>query len=120
MIAVGTNAHLFAQPRRREELRRCFQDVLGVPVADVDYPGVPGRMLLVRFPDGGSLSVEFSDDAPDDDGPRLGTWLELRADDPAALVEQARAAGLPDVRHGGHPHYLAVPGGQVFAVAPTS
>lgn len=120
MIAIGNHAHLFARPHRREQLRRCFRDVLGIPVADVAPPGIPGGMLVIRFPGGGSLSIEFRDEAPDDDGPRLGTWLELRADDPAALVEQARAAGLPDVHHGGHPYYLAIPGGQIFAVAPAT
>jgi hypothetical protein len=39
-------------------------------------------MLLVSFPGGGHLSIEFTDDAPDSDAPRLGAWLELRAPDP--------------------------------------
>jgi hypothetical protein len=47
----------------------------------VDFPGIAEPMLLVRFPDGGSLSIEFTDQAPDDDSPRLGAWLELRAED---------------------------------------
>ncbi len=29
-------------------------------------------MLVVSFPGGGHLSIEFTDDAPDDDQPRLG------------------------------------------------
>ena len=37
--------------------------------------------------------------------PRLGVWLELLAEDPAAVAAA-------------HPHYIAVPGGQVFAVVP--
>ncbi len=121
MIGLGSNAHLFARPQRREELWRCFDAVLGCgPVATVDHPGMAEPMLLIRFPAGGSLSIEFTDDAPDDDSPRLGAWLELRADDPAAVVEGARLAGLTMVSHPGHQHYLMLPGGQVFAVMPRS
>jgi hypothetical protein len=71
-----------------------------------------------RFPDGGSLSIEFTDQAPDDEHPRLGAWLELRAEDPAAVMRAALDAGLPEVKHPGHPYYVMVPGGQVFTIAP--
>ena len=118
MTALGSNAHLFAKPHRREELRSCFENGLGVPVATVALPGFASPMLVVRFPDGGSLSIEFTDEAPDDETPRLGAWLELRADDPAAVMAGVLAAGLTEVRHPGHPHYFMVPGGQVFTVAP--
>jgi hypothetical protein len=119
MTALGSNAHIFAQPRRREDLRWCFETALGCgPVATVEYPGIAEPMLVVRFPDGGSLSIEFTDQAPDDDQPRLGAWLELRAEDPAAVMRAALDAGLPQVNHPGHPYYFMVPGGQVFTVAP--
>jgi len=75
-------------------------------------------MLLVRFPGGGNLSIEFLEEAPDDDTPRLGAWLELRAEDPEALLQAALAAGLPRVEHPGHPYYFIAPGGQVFTSAP--
>jgi hypothetical protein len=73
-------------------------------------------MLLVSFPGGGHLSIEFTDDAPDSDAPRLSAWLELRMPDPAALMRAALAAGLAEARHPGHEHYLVAPGGQVFTV----
>ena len=64
MTALGSNAHIFAQPRRREDLRWCFETALGCgPVATVEYPGIAEPMLVVRFPDGGSLSIEFTDQA---------------------------------------------------------
>ena len=47
-------------------------------------------------------------------------WLELRADDPAAVLQAALEAGLTEVRHPGHPYYFMIPGGQVFTIAPTS
>ena len=74
--------------------------------------------VVPYFPGGGNLSVEFTDDAPDEDHPRFGAWLELRAEDPAAVMRRALGAGLQEVKHPGHPHYFMLPGGQVFTVAP--
>ena len=118
MTALGASAHIFARPRRREDLRRCFETLGCGPVATVEHPGIAEPMLVVRFPDGGSLSIEFTDQAPDDEQPRLGAWLELRAVDPAAVMRAALDAGLPEVKHPGHPYYFMAPGGQVFTIAP--
>jgi hypothetical protein len=121
VIALGSNVHIFARPHRRQELARCFADVLRCgPVATLEHPGIERPMLLVRFPGGGHLSIEFTDDAPDDDRPRLGAWLELRADDPEAVLRAALDAGLQRVEHPGHPYYFMIPGGQVFTIAPAS
>jgi hypothetical protein len=120
MIALGSNAHIFARPHRRQELAQCFETVLSSPVRTAGFPGIDQPMLIVSFPGGGHLSIEFTDDAPDDDHPRLGAWLELRADNPAAVQQAALDAGLTQVRHPGHPYYFMIPGGQVFTIAPTS
>ena len=87
-------------------------------MATVEHTGMPEPMLVVRFPDGGNLSIEFTDQAPDDDQPRLGAWLELRAEDPAAVMRAALDAGMHEVKHPGHPYYFMAPGGQVFTIAP--
>jgi hypothetical protein len=71
--------HIFARPHRCGELAQCFETVLGSPVRTVDYPGIDQPMPVVSFPGGGHLSIVFTDDAPDDEQPRLGAWLELRA-----------------------------------------
>ena len=100
MAALGNNVHIFARPHRRQDLLWCFDTVLGCgPVDTVEHPGMREPMLLVRFPGGGHLSIEFVEDAPDDDTPRLGAWLELRAEDPQALMQAALDAGLPRVEH---------------------
>jgi hypothetical protein len=62
MTALGSNAHTFAQPHRRQDLRWCFETALGCgPVATVEHPVIAEPMLVVRFPGGGSLSIEFTD-----------------------------------------------------------
>lgn len=119
MLALGDNAHLFALPERREELRWCFETVLGCRVATAEHPGMAEPMLVVAFGGGGHLSIEFVAGAPDSDRPRLGAWLELRSEDPAALHATALARGLRNVEHPGHPYYLMAPGGQVFTIAPS-
>ena len=119
MTALGNSVHIFARPHRRQDLIWCFETVLGCgPVESIEHPGMTEPMLLVRFPDGGNLSIEFIEEAPDDDAPRLGAWLELRAQDPDALMRAALRAGLPQVKHPGHPYYFMAPGGQVFTIAP--
>jgi hypothetical protein len=121
ITALGSNAHIFARPDRRQELAWCFETVLGCgPVATVEHPAMAQSMLVVSFPGGGHLSIEFTGDAPDDDHPRPGAWLELRTENPAALMRAALDAGLTQVKHPGHPHYFMTPGGQVFTIAPTS
>ena len=72
MIALGSNVHIFARPHRRRELAQCFETVLGSPVRTVEFLGIDQPMLIVSFPGGGHLSIEFTDDTPDDEQPRLG------------------------------------------------
>jgi hypothetical protein len=90
------------------KLAQCFEAVLGSPVRTVELPGIDRPMLVVSFPGGGHLSIEFTDDAPDDEQPRLGAWLELRADDPAAVLRAALDARLTEVNHPGHLYYFAL------------
>ena len=51
MPALGSKAHMFARPYRRDELTRCFAKVLGcAPVVSITHPAIPQPMLLVSFP----------------------------------------------------------------------
>jgi hypothetical protein len=110
MIALGNNVHIFARPHRREQPARCFETTLGCgPVRAVEWPGIDQPMLIVSFPGGGHLSIGFTDNAPDDEHPRLGAWLELRADNPAAVLQAALGAGLSQVPAPGPPVLLHDP-----------
>jgi len=90
---------------------------LGSPVRTVEFPGIDQPRLVVSFP-GGDISVSSSPTKH----PMMSSraWLELRADDPAAVLQAALEAGLTEVKHPGHPYYFMMPGGQVFTIAPTS
>src|SRR5829696_2558258 len=119
MTALRNNIHLFARPHRRNELIWCFETVLGCgPVASVRQSGMAEAMLLIHVPGGGYLNIEFIEEAPDADSPRLGAWLELRAENPEALMRTVLDAGLTQVQHPGHPYSFMAPGGQVFAIVP--
>src|ERR1051325_6243273 len=119
MLALGNNVHIFARPSRRQDLVWCFETALQCgPLRTVEHPAMTEPMLIVDFPGGGDLSIEFVPEAPDDERPRLGAWLELRTEDPAEAYRQAVEAGLQSVQHPGHPYYVMAPGGQVFTIAP--
>jgi len=120
-LAFSDRAHLFARPEHKDELARCFANVLGcgAPIS-LHAPGIE-PILAFKFPDGGSLSVEFTPDALDEEHARLGAWLEIRSGDPEALKRKILDAGLPQMRHPAtNTFYFKAPGGQIFGVVPAS
>jgi uncharacterized protein YciI len=117
MLSLSNRAHLFVRPRLKEELTWCFTSVLGcgAPVR-LEAPGLAEPVLGFELPDGGSVSVEFTEDAPDELETRHGAWLEVRSDDPSTLKHRILEAGLTEVRHFGHDFYFVMPGFQVVGV----
>ncbi|HTE86600.1 MAG TPA: hypothetical protein VK821_17910 [Dehalococcoidia bacterium] len=95
-----------------------MKDVLGCdgPIS-LKAPGLSEPILAWNFPNGGSLSAEFTDDALDEPQARRGCWLEIKAADPAVITKKLREAGLPEVTYLGN-DYFVLPGGQVVRVAP--
>ncbi len=118
MIALSNSVHIYARPEAKDKLAWCFTTILGCEaVVSSDAPGLAVPVLAFRFPNGGSLSVEFTEDALDERQARWGAWLEVQADDPAALKQKVLEAGLPQLRHPGNDHfYFAAPGGQVLRI----
>ena len=117
-LAFSDRAHMLAHPRVKEKLLWCFRTVLdcGEP-ATLNAPGLVEPIAAFRFPGGGSLSIEFTEEALDEVQVRRGAWLEIRADDPAAVQQKVLAAGIPQVHHPAtNTFYFAAPGGQVFGV----
>ncbi len=112
MIALSNRVHFFARPEARDGLIQFFTDVLGCEATM--WRGT--SILLVRFPNT-NLTVDFTDDAPDEQQARHGAWLELKPDDPAALKQKVMAAGLPQVEYSTGRFYFQSPGGQVWGIA---
>lgn len=118
MTALGNRAHLVAAPAARDRLIHCFTAVLGCgdPLR-MTVPGVAEPILAFRFPNGGSISVEFTERALDEGQARQGAWLELVTDDPGALQRKIVDAGLPRLTSLlSDRFYFVLPGGQVMGV----
>ena len=111
-IALGSRAHIFAHPDMKDRITKFFTDILGCEV--VALPGTP--VIAIRFPNS-TMSVEFTEDALDDQQARRGAWLEVKPDDPAELKDRIMAAGLPKIVHlGSDRFYFQAPGGQVWGI----
>lgn len=117
-MALANRVHFYARPAMRAALIRLFVDVLGCagPIA-LPARGQPDAILAFSFPGGGSISVDFTDDALTDEQARHGAWLELRAADAQALQQKVLDAGFERVHYTAtQAFYFAAPGGQVFAI----
>ena len=117
-IAMGDRAHIQVRPQVKAQLTRFFAEALGcgAPVV-MDTPGLAEPILAFRFPGGGSVSFEFSPDAPDERQARRGAWLEVRTDDTELLIARVLNAGVERIRHPATPtFYFVAPGGQVFGI----
>ena len=124
MIALINRAHTFARPNSKEKLTEFFTNILGCEAVMIpEGPGLPTPAIAFRFPGGGSLSFEFTEDALDEKQARRGAYLELKTDDPSALKEKILELGLPRVEEyiSNDYFYFQAPGGQVLRIAtPTS
>jgi hypothetical protein len=117
-LSLGTRAHFTAKPAVQDKLTSCFSTVLrcGPPLV-VNAPGVAGPILAFRFPNGGSVSVELSDDALDEHLARRGAWLEIQTDDVDTLKRRILDAGLEQIEYPATTtFYFFAPGGQVFGI----
>lgn len=117
-LAFGNRAHIFVSPKVKDKLIWCFSEILGCGQSvSLNAPGLAEPILAFRFPGGGSFSVEFTEDALDEQRARRGAWLEIWSSDPAALKRSILDAGLPQVTYPAtNTFYFAAPGGQVLGV----
>src|SRR5260370_18811418 len=106
MSAVRNSLHISSRPDAKENLLAFFPDILGLEaVESSDAMGSPEPIYAFKFSNGASLSVEFTEDALDDQQARRGAWLELRTDDAAGFQHKVLAAGLPRVDHPYRPFF---------------
>ena len=112
MIALMNRVHTFARSEIREKLIEFYTNILGCEVVEL-----PGSMLAFRFPEGGSLSVEFTKDAFDEKQASRGAWLEVKTKDPWSLKKKVLAEGLTQVKHPiSERFYFQAPGGQIWGI----
>jgi hypothetical protein len=119
MIALSNSIHIYARPDTKEKLLEFFTSILGLEARTVPpyVVGSPEPMCAFAFSNGASLSVEFTEDALDDQQAQRGAWLELRTDDAVGLQQKVQAFGLKRVVHPYTPFfYIQAPGGQVFRI----
>ena len=118
-LAFSNRVHLFASPKVKERLTWCLSTVVGcgAPVS-LRTPGASEPILAFKFPDGGALSIEFTEDALNEQQSRRGAWLEIRSNDPATLKRRILDAGLSQIIYPAtNTFYFVAPGGQVFGIA---
>jgi hypothetical protein len=122
LSGLGARVHLFVRPESHERFVTLFRDVLDCSVAELDF-GMDPPILLIRFGDGSSFSVETSalahaeptDEALTDETAFRGAWIEFRTGDVAGYTRRLAEAGVPKFRHPGSSHAcFSAPGGQVF------
>ena len=119
MIALSNSIHIYARPDTKEKLLEFFTSILGLEARTVPpyVVGSPEPMCAFAISNGASLSVEFTEDALDDQQAQRGAWLELRTDDALELQQRVLAFGLKRVVHPYTPFfYIQAPGGQVFRI----
>ena len=118
MISLSNSIHIYARPHTKEKFLEFFTSILGLEaVESSDALGSPVPIYAFKFSNGASLSVEFTDDALDDQQAQRGAWLELRTEDALGLQKKVLAAGLSRVVHPFTPFfYIQAPGGQVFRI----
>jgi|SRR5579859_332304 len=118
MIALSNSIHLYARPDTKEKFLEFFTSILGLEAHESsDATGSPEPIYGFKFSNGASLSVEFAQDALDDQQAERGAWLELRTDDALGLQQKVQDAGLKRVVHPYTPFfYIQAPGGQVFRI----
>jgi hypothetical protein len=116
MISLNSRVHTYARPAVKEALTNFFTNFLEAEV--IPIPGT--SMLAFRFHDNSSYSVEFTEDALNDQQALRGAWLEVKTDDPEALKKKVIEAGLLQVEYLTDRFYFQAPGGQVWGIFSTA
>ena len=118
MLALSNSIHLYARPDTKEKFLEFFTAILGLEAhKSSDAKGSLEPIYAFKFSNGASLSVEFTQDALNDQQAQRGAWLELRTDDEQGLQQKVQAFGLKRVIHPYTPFfYVQAPGGQVFRI----
>jgi hypothetical protein len=114
--SIGNHAKFTARPADRERVRRFYQDVLGCAIMKCS-----NEIDFFRLGDGSGddffIAAIYEDRVLSADEQVKAIWLELRAQNPAALSAKIRAFGVTELDTWEKDRlYFQAPGGQVFRV----
>jgi len=115
----GTHSKMIAPLSTRQRLQRFYRDVLGCEVRmGPHHPGGPEHTDLIRFANGFSIVVHYSDAALAEADLKKSIWLELVSDDARQLEAKIKGFGIDPFDYFDREHfYFQAPGGQVFRIA---
>lgn len=115
----GNHSKMIARPSDRLRLQGFYRDVLGCYLGKgPQHPGGPDDTDVIRFANGSSIVVHYSDTALGEVELKKPIWLELLTENTAQLEQTIVAAGIQPLDHfDKHHFYFQAPGGQVFRVA---
>lgn len=117
--AWGTHSKMLARPSDRPRLQSFYRDVLGCYVGKgPEHPGGPEDTDLIRFANGFSIVVQYTDSALGEAELKRSIWLEVQTDNADQLARKIEAFGIHAFDYFDKDHfYFQAPGGQVFRVA---
>ncbi len=115
----GSHSKMIARRSDRSRLQSFYRDVLGCHVGPGPrHPGGPEDTDLIRFANGFSIVVHYSDAALAEAELKQSIWLEVLTDNTAQLERKIQAFGIQPFDYVDKDHfYFQAPGGQVFRVA---
>jgi hypothetical protein len=104
---------------RTDPLQSFYRDVLGCYVGKgPEHPGGPEDTDLIRFANGFSIVVQYTDSALGEAELKRSIWLEVQTDNADQLARKIEAFGIHAFDYFDKDHfYFQAPGGQVFRVA---
>lgn len=114
MTNIGNHSRITALPAERARIRKFYVDVLGAKHTrrsdEIDFFRFGNDFFLAVIYDAArALPVEQQEKS---------IWLELKAEDPAALTKKIRDFGVKELESLDKTRlYFQAPGGQVFRVA---
>lgn len=112
-VAIGNHAKLTARTIDRTRIRKFYHEVLGCEITKRT-----DALDFFRFDADFYVAVIYDNAVLAEDEQTKSVWLELKADDPAALTQRIREFGVRELDTWEKDRlYFQAPGGQVFRVA---
>ncbi len=125
-IAIGNHHLLTIRASERSRVRSFYGDLLDCELQSHDRgvtANIPVNIDVFHLGSGDIIGVAYVDEGSptlSDDDARLACWLELKTDDPDALIGKLKDFGVKEITDfwDKDHFYFYAPGGQVFRIIP--